>query len=649
MSHHAIVIGGGLSGLSAAHTLLQAGARVTLVEKNMFMGGNSTKATSGINGAGTRTQGAMNVPDTKEIFEEDTIRSATGIKTGPCPPPYELGRVLTYNSAAAVQWIQDNFGLALDTVSRLGGHSQPRTHRSQNGTTFPGMEITFKLLTTFEELTKTNPDKAKLISKAPVKKLLVEGGRVVGVEYEKDGQRQQLRADAVIIATGGYGAGVLFRGGILEQLRPDLMHLPTTNGEHCTGDGIVFAREIGAGAIDLEHVQVHPTGLVHLDHPEERVKFLAAEALRGEGGIILDNEGKRFCNDLGTRDYVTGCMWKHNKGPYRLVLNSAATAGIAWHCKHYVGRRVMKVATGAELAKDIGITPQQLQKTFDDFNGYAKNKNDPWGLQFFKSAPYSVDDTFHVAVITPVVHYTMGGLSIDGKARVLKASDETPIPGLFAAGEVTGGVHGKNRLGGSALLECVVYGREAGKSAMEYLTAGPGAATGSGNGSMITISIPQPNGQPITLTVSGGATVGSSMASTSVYPGLPRLAAHDSKPTTDGKSSGVTVPTTPAAAVPAAQPPAAAPPKPAAGGALPFYTLQEVAKHNKDSDCWVVVDGLVVDATTFLGDHPGGKMAIMSFAGRDATEEFNMVHEGGVLQKYAGNLIVGKLRPSAKL
>jgi flavocytochrome c len=631
---HAVVVGGGLSGLSAAHTLLQAGCRVTLVEKNMFMGGNSTKATSGMNGAGTRTQQAMSVPDSREIFEEDTIRSATGVKTGPCPPSYELGRVLTHNSAAAVHWIQDSFGLALDTVSRLGGHSQPRTHRSKNGTTFPGMEITYKLMTAFEQLTNTAPDKAALIAKAPVKKLLTEGNRVVGVEYEKDGQRHQLKANAVIIATGGYGAGVLSRGGLLEQLRPDLMHLPTTNGEHCTGDGIVMAREIGAGTIDLEHVQVHPTGLVHLDDPDNRVKFLAAEALRGEGGIILDREGKRFCNDLGTRDYVTGCMWEHNKGPYRLILNSAASAGIAWHCKHYVGRRVMKTATGAELAKDLGISTQQLQQTFDDFNGYAKNGNDPWGLKFFKSAPYSVDDTFHVAVITPVVHYTMGGLSISGRAEVLNSQSQEPIPGLFAAGEVTGGVHGKNRLGGSALLECVVYGREAGKSAFEYLSSG-GATTGA-QGNLLTVTIPQANGQPIVVTVSGGvASAGTAPVRASTpSSGLSRLANHDSKPTTDGTTSGVAGKKAPEAAAPAQ---------------LPEYTLADVAKHNKDTDCWVVVNGNVVDTTTFLSDHPGGKMAIMAFAGRDATEEFNMVHEAGVLEKFAGKLIVGKLKPSAKL
>jgi predicted heme/steroid binding protein len=327
-------------------------------------------------------------------------------------------------------------------------------------------------------------------------------------------------------------------------------------------------------------------------------------------------------------------MWEHNKGPYRLILNSAASAGIAWHCKHYVGRRVMKTASGAELAKDLGISNQQLQTTFDEFNGYAKNGGDPWGLQFFKSAPYSVSDTFHVAVITPVVHYTMGGLSISGRAEVLDGKTQEPIPGLFAAGEVTGGVHGKNRLGGSALLECVVYGREAGKSALEYLASGGGISAGQ-QGSVLTVTIPQANGQPIVVTVSGGVVATSATPARAAAPssGLSRLANHDSKPTTDGNTSGG------AAAKPAA----------AASKELPEYTLADVAKHNKDSDCWVVVNGNVVDTTTFLSDHPGGKMAIMAFAGRDATEEFNMVHEAGVLEKFAGNLIVGKLKPSAKL
>eukprot|EP01126_Amoeba_proteus_P045292 TRINITY_DN5063_c0_g1_i1.p1 TRINITY_DN5063_c0_g1~~TRINITY_DN5063_c0_g1_i1.p1 ORF type:complete len:634 (+),score=131.93 TRINITY_DN5063_c0_g1_i1:139-1902(+) len=587
------------------------------------MGGNSTKATSGINGAATRTQEKLAIPDTVELFEEDTIRSATGVKTGSCPPPYELGRVLTHNSAAAVHWIQDNFGLALDITSRLGGHSQPRTHRSRNGTTFPGMEITFKLMTTYEEISKSNPERAKLITKAPVKKLLIENGRVVGVEYEKAGRRHQLRADAVIISTGGFGAGVLMKGGLLESIRPDLMHLPTTNGDHCTGDGIVIARDVGGATVDLEHVQVHPTGLVHLDDSDNRVKFLAAEALRGEGGILLDKDGNRFCNDLGTRDYVTGEMWSHNKPPYRLVLNSAASAGIAWHCKHYVDRRVMqKYANGYDLAKDMGISPSALKKTFDEFNGYAKNNNDPWGLKFFQSAPFQLDDSFHVAVVTPVVHYTMGGLKIDGKAQVLKQSDGSPLPGLFAAGEVTGGVHGKNRLGGSALLECVVYGRVAGSSALAY-----GAALRSSrpSGSTVTISIPQPAGQPIVITITGSGAA--------ISEGTPTPVPGPEPAQTQEQEQEPSQPTQPTTS-PAEQ---------------QNYTLAEVAKHNKKDDCWVAINGEVVDATSFLNDHPGGSMAIMAFAGRDATEAFNMVHEQGVIEKFASNLVVGKVVPQAKL
>jgi len=624
-----------------------------LVEKNLFMGGNSTKATSGINGAGTRTQKAEGVPDSKELFEEDTVRGATGIKTGDCPPSYELAHVLTHKSAEAVHWVQDNFGLALDTVSRLGGHSQPRTHRSKNGTTFPGMEITYKLMTTYEEIVKKSPNQAALITKAPVKRLLTENGRVVGVEYEKDGKRQQLTAGGVVVATGGFGAGVLSSGGLLERIRPDLMHLPTTNGEHCTGDGITFCEAIGAGTIDLEHVQVHPTGLVHLDDPENKVKFLAAEALRGEGGILLDRQGKRFCNDLGTRDYVTSCMWQHNNGPYRLILNSKASSHIAWHCKHYVGRRVMQVQSGNELARDMGISPSDLQKTFDQYNEAARTGKDEWGLKFFKSAPYSVDDTFNVAVVTPIVHYTMGGLSINGRAQVLDR-EGNPIPGLYAAGEVTGGVHGKNRLGGSALLECVVYGREAGKSALEAVAGGASVGGGAG-GPEVTITIPQAGGAaPIVVRVGAGGSVStSSLGSTSSTTstsgsssGLSRVAKHDSKPTTNPAAPGATV----ASGAPgAAVAPAAAASGAQASSGQKEFTAAEVAKHNTDKDCWVIIEGQVIDVTSFLSDHPGGKMAIMSFAGRDATEEFNMVHEKGVVEKYVGNLILGKVKPSAKL
>merc|ERR1719372_17953 len=184
-------------------------------------------------------------------------------------------------------------------------------------------------------------------------------GACVGLVYEKGGIDFQ-ELGPVILASGGFGAD-FSKDSLLGKYRPDLMHLPTTNGEHCTGDGIKMGESIGAQSIDLEWVQVHPTGLVKPDDPDAKIKFLAAEALRGVGGIVLNQEGKRFANELGRRDYVTGEMWK-NKPPFRLCLNKAASEEIIWHCKHYTGRGVMKYyKNGAELAKDMGVALKTLE------------------------------------------------------------------------------------------------------------------------------------------------------------------------------------------------------------------------------------------------------------------------------------------------
>jgi len=508
----AIVVGGGLAGLSAAHTLLEGGVHVTLVEKNPFLGGNSTKATSGLNGGGTRTQEKLGIKDGYDQFLEDTVRSATGVKTGPMPEAYPLAKVIAGESADAVHWIQDRFGLALDTVSRLGGHTNERTHRSLNGGKFPGMEITSALMKTYEELAGQDSGSCDLVINANMKSLIHENGRVAGITYEDgDGNMQECRADAVVLSTGGYGAGVRTKGSFLEKIRPDLAHLPTTNGDHSQGSGIEVALDIGAKAVSLKHVQVHPTGLVAPADPDCKTKFLAAEALRGEGGILLDNEGNRFCNDIGKRDYVSGCMWAHNKAPYRLVLNSAAAKNLAWHCKHYVSRRVMKhFSTGAELANEMGIPAEQLSASFSTYNEAAKTGNDPHGKIYFTNAPFHIEDSFFVAEVTPVVHYTMGGLAISPKSECVFEKNNRVIPGLYAAGELAGGIHGRNRLGGSALCECIVFGRVSGRNALEYVNTPKALVASSGpeTTTTTTITIPQASGaEPITITttaVTGG-------------------------------------------------------------------------------------------------------------------------------------------------
>ena len=189
--------------------------------------------------------------------------------------------------------------------------------------------------------------------------------------------------------------------------------MPTTNGDHTTGDGIKMTSAIGGKTINMEKVQVHPTGLVDPREPDAKVKFLAAEALRGVGGLLLQAEGKRFCDELGHRDYVTGMMWE-NKFPIRLVLNTAASKEIEWHCKHYVGRGLMKhFKNGEELAKEIGIPPSELQKTFDDYNLIAEGKvKDPWGKKYFQNVPIKMNQDFHVALMAPVLHYTMVRLAV---------------------------------------------------------------------------------------------------------------------------------------------------------------------------------------------------------------------------------------------
>jgi len=478
-----IVVGGGLGGLSAAHTVLEHGIKVVVVDKNAFFGGNSTKATSGINGALTKSQRKLKIQDSPEIFEEDTMRG------GASRP--DLVKVLTGESAPAVDWLVDAFGLDLSLVSRLGGHSMPRTHRGKER--FPGMTITYALMEALEEITEKS-DRARILLKTKVERLLQDSnGDVCGAECVSSDGKVFAEYGPVIIATGGFGAD-FGADSLLLQHRPDLAHLPTTNGEHCTGDGLKMTAAVGGDLVDLEWIQVHPTGLVHPEEPDAKVKFLAAEALRGVGGVLLDMNGNRFANELGRRDYVTGMMWK-NKGltlgnttGFFLCLNSKSSTEIQWHCKHYKGRGLMKFYNNmGEFAEEYQIPVSNIDATFATYNetaekqasdpengpyeAYGGGKSwDPWGKKFFHNLPLEVSDSFHVAIVCPVIHYCMGGMKINGDAEALRADDGI-VNGLYSAGEAAGGIHGNNRLGGNSLLDCVVFGRVSGRSAARYLTA----------------------------------------------------------------------------------------------------------------------------------------------------------------------------------
>jgi len=607
-----IVVGGGLAGMSAANTLLENGGKVVLLDKSSFCGGNSTKATSGINGAETKTQKAKGIDDTIDLFTSDTLK-------GGAKKP-DVVKVLCGNSGADVDWLVEKFNLDLSLVARLGGHSAPRTHRGKER--FPGMTITYALIQMVEKVAEKT-DKARIITKARATSLLTSNGACVGLVYEKGGVQFQEHGP-VILATGGFGADFT-QNSLLAQYRPDLMHLPTTNGEHCTGDGIKMGEVIGGKSIDLEWVQVHPTGLVKPDDPDAKIKFLAAEALRGVGGLVLDANGKRFANELGRRDYVTGEMWK-SKPPFRLVLNKAAAEEIHWHCKHYTGRGVMKFyESGNALASDMGISVSVLEETHEaHYQAAKKTEKDPdggpfpaypsgksWdeasgktgsGKKFYHnilSGSKVKTEPFYVAIITPVIHYCMGGLEIDVDSAVVNG-DGQAIPGLYAAGEVAGGVHGNNRLGGNSLLDCVVFGRVAGKACAKYMLGDDmkdtslfdlsgGGLSGDVEGSKLSGGSYEDNMNKSAVATKGAAKAGGAAKAT--------------------------------------------------GG----YSMEEVAKHTTKEDCWVILHGRVLDVTKFLGEHPGGELAILTFAGKDATAEFDMIHPPDVIEKYAPNAVIGML------
>ncbi|KAJ8085840.1 hypothetical protein PM082_004659 [Marasmius tenuissimus] len=429
-----VVIGGGLAGLCASHTALDAGARVVLLDKKPSMGGNSVKASSGINGAATDAQRKHDVADSVELFSNDTKASA-----GSLARP-NLIHALTSNSADALNWLTSRFNVDLSLVSRLGAHSVPRTHRGAGGA--PGWAMTSALIKKLQELASSEPDRIRITQDAKVIKLLEdELGKVTGVQYEKGESKHEEKADAVIIATGGYAADFSDQG-LLSKHRPELLDLPTASGDHATGDGLRLAASLQkpAALLDVEQVQIHPTGFVDPKSPSSKTKFLAAEALRGVGA---------------------------GDSPIRLILNERSAGVLKTHCDFYVAKGLMKrYESGSQLAVEGDVPLENLQKTFDSHSLYGEGKaTDPLGKRHFDNALYTIDAPILVAEITPVLHYTMGGVSVDASTHVLD-DQGIPISGLYAAGEVIGGVHGKNRLGGSSLLEAVVFGRIAGEVAV---------------------------------------------------------------------------------------------------------------------------------------------------------------------------------------
>ncbi len=486
-----VIVGAGGAGMVAAITAAQAGKSVVLLEGQSVVGGNSVRATGGMNASKTAAQDentfdesagvektlknaaekyADNADitalaetvtaqweayqanpegyfDSVELMELDTMIGGYGVNN------IDLVKTLCENSASAIDWLK-SIGIDLSSVGAAGGASVKRIHRpvDENGKVLSVGAYIVPLLennvNTYENIT--------LLTNTLANTILTQDGAAVGVVATgKDGETVTVNAKAVLLATGGFGAN----SEMVESYKPELAGFMTTNAAGAQGQGIVMATAIGADTVDMEQIQIHPT--VQYD-----TSALITEGLRGDGAILVNAEGKRFIDEVGTRDVVSAAEIAQT-GSYSWLIVDQAMADASNVIQGYIKKGYTFTGnTYEELAEAIGVDATALAETMNTWNGYVEAKNDPdFGRTSFanqlNTAPY------YAIKVSAGIHHTMGGLKINTSAEVLDTNGNA-IPGLFAAGEVTGGVHGANRLGGTAVTDIIVFGRIAGASAAEY-------------------------------------------------------------------------------------------------------------------------------------------------------------------------------------
>ena len=485
-----VVIGAGGAGMTAA----DAGQKVVILESQAMVGGNSARATGGMNAAKTVYQDenefdqaagvektlataaekyadnetitalAKTVSeqwaayqanptgyfDSVELMELDTMVGGKGINDP------ELVKTLCEGTADAIDWLDEN-GITLHNVSSFGGASVKRIHRPVNEEGKVVSVGAYMIPLLQENCEKRGID---IVLNTTVDTILTDAnGAAVGVSgTDKDGNTVVVNAKSVILATGGFGANL----DMVTQYKPELAGFMTTNAAGAQGQGIEMATAIGAGTVDMDQIQIHPT-------VEANTAALITEGLRGDGAILVNANGERFIDEVGTRDVVSAAEIAQ-PGSYSWLIVDQAMVDASSVIQGYIKKGYTKTgATYEELAKELDVDPATFANTMETWNGYVEAKNDPdFGRTSFAN-PLN-NGPYYAIKVTAGVHHTMGGVTINSATEVLK-EDGTVIPGLFAAGEVTGGVHGANRLGGTAVADFVVFGRIAGESAANYASA----------------------------------------------------------------------------------------------------------------------------------------------------------------------------------
>ena len=487
-----VVVGAGGAGMTAAITATDAGKKVIVVESQPIAGGNSVRSTGGMNAAKTPYQDknefkeaagvektlataaekfadnatitalAATVKsqwdayqanpqgyfDSVELMELDTMIGGKG-KNNP-----ELVKALAENSADAIEWLA-SIGAEVKNVGAFGGASVKRIHRPVNA----DGKVTAVGAYIVPILEKNLQDRnVQFLFDTTANEIIMKDGKAVGIKGTgKDGHKVTINAKSVIIATGGFGANA----EMVEKYKPELKGFATTNAEGAQGQGIDMATAAGAATVDMNQIQIHPT--VHIE--EDGNAHLITEGLRGDGAILVNAEGKRFYDEVSTRDKVSAAIIEQTDKSAWLVVDQAMVDKSAVIAGYIKSGYTVTGATYEELAKAMGVDEATFTSTMNTWNQAVEAKSDAeFGRTSFANplttAPY------YAIKITPAVHHTMGGIVINPKAEVLNEKGEA-ISGLYAAGEVTGGVHGANRLGGNAVADFVVFGRISGQSAAD--------------------------------------------------------------------------------------------------------------------------------------------------------------------------------------
>jgi len=444
-SYDVVVVGAGGAGLAAALSAREQGASVVVFEKMAMPGGNTIRATGGINAAGTPQQ-AGKFQDSPELFYQDTMKGGYNKNDA------SLVRILAEKAASSVAWLE-SLGADLSDVGRMAGASVNRTHRPSGGA-----KVGPEIVTTLHG-SAVRVAGLPVITKTKVEELLTDKtGAVTGVRVTAaDGKSYKVAAKAVVLASGGFGAN----NEMAASYVPSLKGFATTNQPGATGDGIVMAEKVGAALVDMAEIQTHP--------PHAPDKEMITEAVRGNGAILVNKSGVRFVNELATRDVVSAAILAQTGKTAYLYFDDGIRKSLKAIEDYVKLGVVVEGATVADLAGKLGVDAAAIAATTSAYNASVAAKADAaYGRADLPRA--LAQGPFYAIEVTPAIHHTMGGVKIDGQARVI-AKSGAPIAGFYAAGEVTGGVHGGNRLGGNALADIVTFGRIAGQGAGEYAKA----------------------------------------------------------------------------------------------------------------------------------------------------------------------------------